>query len=122
MTWWIQCWRKYAVFQGRAPRREYWSYVLVTVLAQIACAFLDAYLGTRHPTARFGLVGGIYALIALLPTLAVTIRRLHDTGRSAWYLLIVLIPLLGAVVLLVLLAQRSESGTNSYGVQPPSTP
>ncbi len=122
MTWWIQCWRKYAVFQGRAPRREYWWYVLFTVLAQLVCAMLDTYLGTRHPTARFGLVGAIYALLALLPTVAVTVRRLHDTGRSAWYLLIGLIPLLGAVVLLVFMAQRSESGTNAYGEQPLSMP
>lgn len=118
MYWWLKCWRKYAVFSGRAERKEYWYFLLFTVLANVTCLFLDNYLGTRHPTARVGLIGGMFALAALLPTLAVSARRLHDTGKSGWYLLLGLVPLLGAIVLLIFMAQPTMIGENIYGPDP----
>ncbi len=118
MGWWLQGWRKYAVFGGRAQRKEYWYFLLFTVLANVGCLILDRYFGTRHPSARVGLIGGIFALAALIPTLAVSVRRLHDTGKSGWYLLLGLIPLLGAIVLLVFMAQPTVAGSNAYGPDP----
>lgn len=118
MYWWLKCWSKYAVFRGRAQRQEYWYFVLFTVFANFACLFLDNYLGTRHPTARVGLIGGIFAFAALLPTLAVSARRLHDTGKSGWYLLLGLVPLIGAIVLLIFMVQPTMIGENVYGPDP----
>lgn len=118
MGWWLQAWRRYAVFSGRAQRKEYWYFLLFTVLANVGCFFLDNYFGTRQPSARFGLIGGTFALAALLPTLAVSARRLHDTGKSGWYLLLGLIPALGAIVLLVMMAQPTVSGSNPFGPDP----
>ena len=118
MNWWLKGWQKYAVFGGRSRRKEYWYFLLFTVLANIACMFLDTYFQTRHPTARFGLIGGLFSLAALTPTLAVSTRRLHDSGRSGWYLLLGLIPVVGAIVLLVFMAQPTVPGSNAYGPDP----
>ena len=77
----------------------------------IGCIIVDRVLGTQF-------IGIIYSLVLLLPGLAAAARRLHDTGKSAWWLLIGLIPLLGAIVLIVFMVQDSEAGDNAYGANP----
>jgi uncharacterized membrane protein YhaH (DUF805 family) len=107
----IEVWKKYAVFAGRARRREYWIFTLINLVVSVLLAFVDAILGTM-------LIGLIYALAVLLPSIAVTVRRLHDTGRSGWWALIVLLPVLGVIVILVMMCFDSQSGDNAWGPNP----
>jgi uncharacterized membrane protein YhaH (DUF805 family) len=102
---------KYVTFSGRSSRSAYWWWALFGLLAVVAAYIVDAILGT------FPLFYAILALGLLLPNLAVTIRRLHDTGRSGWWILIALIPFVGGIVLLVFTLLASE-GPNSWGSAP----
>ncbi len=110
------CLNKYADFSGRARRSEYWFFFLFNVLVSIVASIIDAIIGTRS-SSGFGLLEGIAALALLLPGLAVGARRLHDTSRSGWWLLIGLIPLLGAIVLIIFFVQDSHPD-NQYGASP----
>jgi uncharacterized membrane protein YhaH (DUF805 family) len=109
------CLSKYTDFSGRARRSEYWFFVLFNILVSIVASIIDAIIGTR--SGSFGLIEGIAALALLLPGLAVGARRLHDTGRSGWWLLIGLIPIIGAIILIVFFVQDSHPD-NSYGPSP----
>ena len=120
MGWdlYMQVLKKYAVFSGRARRKEYWFYVLWYLIISIGLAIVDNIIGTYSAKAGIGLLGGIYALALLIPGISVTVRRLHDTGRPGWWLLIILIPLIGAIVLLVFMLLDSQPGDNEYGPSP----
>jgi uncharacterized membrane protein YhaH (DUF805 family) len=114
MQWYLKVLRQYVDFEGRARRTEYWMYILVTVGIAIVLAVLDSLLfGTSSRV-----LGLIYALATLLPSLGVTVRRLHDTSRSGWWVLISAIPLIGAIVLIVFLATEGTRGPNAYGPDP----
>ncbi len=116
MNYYLEVLQKYAVFSGRARRAEYWMFALVNFLVSIALAIVDVVLfGTT-----FGIVGALYSLAILIPGLAVSVRRLHDTNRSGWWLLIALIPILGAIALLIFFVQDSDPGDNQYGSNPKS--
>ena len=116
---------KYADFTGRARRSEYWWFVLFTVLVGFAASIIDSILGTRNSTGT-GLVAGLANLALLLPSLAVGARRLHDTGRSGWWLLLIFAILIGWIILIVWYCQDSDAGDNQYGPSPkaggPSAP
>ena len=121
MHWYLGVWKKYAVFSGRARRKEYWFFTLFHVIASICLILIDNIIGTYDPYIEiigFGLLSGIYALAILIPSVAVSVRRLHDTERSAWWLLIALIPVIGAIALLVFLCIDSSLGENRYGANP----
>lgn len=105
------CLSKYADFSGRARRSEYWFWVLFTFIVDIVVMVVDGALGT------YPLLYAVAVLALLLPSLAVSVRRLHDTGRSGWMLLIAIIPLVGFILLLVWMCQDSQ-GTNQYGASP----
>jgi len=109
--------QKYVDFSGRARRSEYWFFVLFYVIARIVANIIDSIIGTRGFLGGNGLLGTLLALALLLPGLAVAVRRLHDTGRSGWWVLIGLIPLVGAIVLIVFFVQDSQ-GENQYGPNP----
>lgn len=117
MDWYIGVLKKYAVFQGRARRKEYWMFVLFNIIVSIILGILDRILGTASE-AGGGLLSGIYGLAVLIPGIAVTVRRLHDTGRSGWWILIVLVPVVGWIVLLVFMVIDSQPGANQYGPNP----
>ena len=119
MDWYLQALKKYAVFEGRARRKEYWFFVLFSVIGSIVLAFLDAMIGTIDLDTGVGMLSGIYSLAILIPSIAVAVRRLHDTDRSGWWLLISLIPLIGTIALLVFLLQGGTPGPNRFG--PPVT-
>lgn len=102
------CFRQYVGFNGRAPRSEFWYFQLFAVLLGIGAPILD-------PT---GGVGALISLALLLPSLAVAARRLHDTNRSGWWILIALIPLIGIIVLIVWWASRGDPHANRYGPPP----
>lgn len=123
MKYYLNAIRNYANFKGRARRSEYWYFALFNVLFAIAAILIDNalnttfYMGENYPF-RYGLVYLLYALFALLPGLAVLVRRLHDTGKSGWFFFICLIPLVGPIWLLVLLFTNSMYGDNRYGPNP----
>ena len=112
MNWYLDVLKKYAVFTGRARRTEYWMFVLFNFIIAVAIGVVEAILGSP------GILGMIYALGVFIPALAVSVRRLHDTGRSGLWLLIGLIPLIGFIVLLVFFVQDSDTGQNQYGMNP----
>ncbi len=118
MNWYLEVLKKYAVFNGRAHRKEYWYFVLFNILVYVAFGFIDAMVGTFNGEDRTGLLSGIYSLAILIPSIAVGVRRLHDTNRSGWWMLISLIPIIGAIVLIVYLASDSVSDENQYGLNP----
>ncbi len=118
MNWYIKVLKNYVNFSGRAQRAEYWFYFLFNCLAAIIMRVLDNVLGTAPAEGGVGVLYMLYALAVLLPSLAVAVRRLHDTGRSGWMLLLSLIPCVGAIVLLVFVTQDSAPGANLYGPNP----
>ncbi len=101
--------QNYANFKGRARRSEYWHYMLANVIAYVVLSILTRASGI------FGLLLGVYWLAMIIPGLAVTIRRLHDTDKSGWFILVSLIPFVGTIVLLVFLFADSKAGTNNWG-------
>ena len=117
MNSYLEVLRKYAVFGGRARRTEYWMFALVNVVVSMVLTFVDTSLGM---TVSYGVgtLSSLYALAVLIPSLAVSVRRLHDTGRSGWWWLISLVPFIGVIVLLIFAAQDSEPGGNKYGANP----
>ena len=118
MNWYIEVLKKYAVFNGRARRKEYWYYYLFYMLTYIVLIIIDVVAGTFSAEAGMGLLSGIYTLSVLIPSIAVGVRRLHDTNRSGWWLFIGLIPIIGAIVLIVFLASDSKPEENQYGPNP----
>ena len=112
MNWYFQAVKKYAEFGGRARRKEYWLFLLCHVIITCALVAVDALAGTVV------VFTGIYSLAALIPTLAVTVRRLHDTGRSGWWYFISYIPIIGGIILLVFTVQDSDPDDNRYGANP----
>ena len=118
MNWYLQVLKKYAVFTGRAQRAEYWYFFLFNLLITIGLAFIDGLLGTYSAENGYGLLSGLYTLAVLIPGIAVGVRRLHDTSRSGWWILIGLIPLIGAIVLIVFFVQDSTPGENQHGPNP----
>ena len=110
--------RRYADFSGRSRRREYWMFALINVGIIVALTVLDAVTGSLSESAGIGLLSGLYCLAALVPSIAVSVRRLHDTGKSAWWILIGLIPLVGGIIALVFMATPGNSGPNVYGPDP----
>lgn len=117
-NWYIEVLKKYAVFNGRARRKEYWYFVLFSFIISIILMVIDNVAGSFSAEAGTGLLGGIYTLAVLIPGIAVAVRRLHDTDRSGWWVLISLIPLVGAIVFLVFMVQDSKPGENQYGSNP----
>ncbi|MDY0990381.1 DUF805 domain-containing protein [Flavobacterium sp. CFBP9031] len=121
----IAMFQNYSNFSGRARRSEYWYFRLATAViffVFIALAIIVSIIGggfLGFPVA-IGLIA-LYSLIALIPSLAVTVRRMHDLGKSGWNVLISFIPLVGPIWFLVLLATEGEHGENYYGPDPKST-
>jgi uncharacterized membrane protein YhaH (DUF805 family) len=114
------CLQKYADFSGRGRRSEYWYFALFNLLVAIAAGILDAILGTDFDTGS-GLIGLLASLALLLPGLAAGVRRLHDTTRSGWWILIGLIPIIGWIILIVFYVQDSHPD-NQYGPNPKGVP
>ncbi|MFI6254892.1 DUF805 domain-containing protein [Micromonospora zamorensis] len=111
---------QYVGFTGRARRSEYWWFVLFTVIVSIVAAILDSALGLTFENGTTGFIGLVVNLALLLPTLAVAVRRLHDTDRTGWWVLIGLVPLVGAIVLIVFFVSDSTHGANRFGPSPKS--
>ena len=118
IQWFRQVLAKYALFRGRARRREYWRFVLNYLLCYAALLVVDLLTGTFSFESQRGLLGGMFLLFMFIPALAVAVRRLHDTGRSGWWLLLAVIPLVGQLVLLYFFIDEGDEGDNDYGPDP----
>lgn len=121
MNWYLHVLKNYATFSGRARRKEYWMFFLISALISIVLTLLDILLGTYSVEYEAGLFSGLYSLLILIPSIAVVVRRLHDTDRSGWWILISLIPLIGVIVLFVFICLDSQPGTNRFGANPKET-
>jgi uncharacterized membrane protein YhaH (DUF805 family) len=117
VNWYIEVLKKYAVFSGRARRQEYWMFVLSNVIIVLFLSIIDGIAGSDSEGSRSTLTT-LYVLAILIPSLAVGVRRLHDTGRSGWWMLIGLIPIIGTIVLLIFIIQDSQLMDNQYGPNP----
>ena len=119
MQWYIDVLKKYTVFSGRARRKEYWMFVLFNVIVSIILSIIDRIIGTDFGgSSTSGWLSTIYSLAVLLPTIGVGIRRMHDTNRSGWWILISLVPCIGWIWYIVLAAQEGTAGDNNYGPDP----
>lgn len=103
MNWYLDVWKNYAVFEGRATRQAYWMFILINFIVSTILQVIDARTGHL-------ILGSVYSLAVLVPGLAVGARRLHDIGKSGWWQLIVLVPLIGWIWLIVLLATPTKAG------------
>ncbi|NUU68012.1 DUF805 domain-containing protein [Enterobacteriaceae bacterium BIT-l23] len=119
MEWYLKVLRNYVGFKGRARRKEYWMFVLINIVIAIALSILDRMLGWEFgENKESGVLASLYSLFVLLPSLAVLCRRLHDTDRSGWWILLGLIPIIGTLVLLVFCCLRGTPGANRFGPDP----
>ena len=129
MNWYVKALKQYVDFSGRARRREYWMFVLVNVVIVIVLSVIDTLLGTGgfratagggsfYAANSLGLLSGLYTLAVLLPSIAVTVRRLHDTDRSGWWILLGFIPIIGGIILLVFYVLEGTRGPNRFGPDP----
>jgi uncharacterized membrane protein YhaH (DUF805 family) len=117
--WYLGCWKKFAVFEGRARRKEYWMFFLVNLLVSLGLMSIDNVSGlTKATNGAVNPLETLYAFAVFLPALSVTIRRLHDTDRSGWWVLIAFVPIIGAIVLLILMAIAGDDRENRYGPTP----
>ncbi|MBB3321858.1 MULTISPECIES: DUF805 domain-containing protein [Atlantibacter] len=117
MDWYFKVIRNYIGFGGRARRKEYWMFVLVNVILTTVLSIVDSILGWQTESGQ-GYLAGIYGLLVFLPWWAVQFRRLHDTDRSAWWLLLLLIPVIGWIVIFIFNCQRGTPGENRFGPDP----
>ena len=118
MNWYLKCWKQYADFSVMARRKEYWifsliNYIIIFFLYILQIVMIESTLWLIFPIIFF-----LYAVAVFLPGLAVNIRRLHDIGKSGWWYLIYLIPIIGAIWLTVLMCLDSEPGENQWGENP----
>ena len=126
MEWMLMPLRRYADFQGRSRRKEYWMFVLFLLLCEIPLFILGGILGgfSGHGSSAgmglFGLILLIFGLAVFVPALAVQIRRFHDQDKSGWFVLLGLIPFIGGLVVLVFMCLEGTSGANKFGPDPKS--
>ena len=117
MNWYLDAWKNYANFKGRARRTAYWMFILFNLIALVVLSFIESAIGLSGQNC-YGILTGLYTLAIILPLIALAVRRLHDTGRSGWWILIGLVPLIGPIVLIVFYVTDSQPGTNEYGPNP----
>ncbi|WKB35680.1 DUF805 domain-containing protein [Terrilactibacillus sp. S3-3] len=116
MHWYFDVLKNYVGFSGRATRTEFWMFTLFNAIAIIIVRLIDTFLFNDFPVLYI-----LYMLAILLPSLAVDIRRLHDIGRTGWWILIGLIPIAGWIVLLIFTCTDSQDNSNVYGPNPKGT-
>lgn len=118
MKWYIEAITNYVNFKGRARRKAYWMFVLFNVIIMVLLSLLDAAFDISVGYSNMGLIYFIYTLFILLPSISVSVRRLHDTGRSGWWYLINFVPFVGGIIFIVFMCLDSYYGENQYGPCP----
>ena len=118
MTWALMPLQKYAVFSGRSRRKEFWMFVLFTFVVEIVLAIIDAIIGTYNTALGIGLLSGLFYLAILVPSIALNTRRLHDIGKSGWFQLLFIIPIVGFILWIIWMVRDGDDGVNKYGPSP----
>lgn len=113
----LDVFKKTLDFKSRSRRKEYWMFILFTSIISVVLSIIEIVLGLEIAT-DIGLLSTIFTLIILIPSLSVTVRRLHDIGRTGWWVLLSFIPILGWIVLFIFTLLDSEAGSNKYGSNP----
>lgn len=116
MNYFLDALKNYVNFTGRATRQQYWMYILFYILFYFIAVMLDINLGQFDEEEMTGFISTIYTFGLLLPTIAILARRLHDIGRSSWWILLILIPVAGSLVILIFTLIDSQKGENEYGM------
>jgi uncharacterized membrane protein YhaH (DUF805 family) len=111
MNWYLEVLKKYAIFNGRARRSEYWYFVLFNIIVSVILGIIDGVAGTLDIESGRGLISSIYSLAVVIPSIAVGVRRMHDVGKSGWFILI-------PIYNIILAATEGERGENQYGSDP----
>lgn len=117
MNYYVDVLKKYAVFDGRATRREFWMFTLWNIIISIALGIVLGIIASATGSNTISLLSWVYTLGVFLPSLGVSIRRLHDTSRSGWWVLIGIIPIIGFIIFIIFAAQDSQPD-NQYGPNP----
>lgn len=116
MNYFLDALKNYVNFTGRATRQQYWMYILFYIVFYFVAVMLDINLGQFDEEEMTGFISTIYTFGLLLPTIAILARRLHDIGRSSWWILLILIPVAGSLVILIFTLIDSQKGENEYGM------
>lgn len=118
MNWYVKVLKEYVNLSGRARRKEYWFFVLFNAIFTIAAMILDNVIGLTIKDLGYGPFYILYVLATLLPSIAVSVRRLHDIGKSGLFLLLAFIPCVGGIILLIFDVTAGDVGENQYGPDP----
>ena len=118
MEYFIGAFKQYATFSGRARRKEYWMFILFYIIVYISLVIIDVISGTFSSENGYGILAALFALAALIPSLAIGARRLHDINKSGWWQLLYLIPIIGVFIMLFFLVSKGTEGENRFGVDP----
>ncbi|EKX87949.1 DUF805 domain-containing protein [Alloprevotella sp. oral taxon 473] len=118
MKYFLYCLQHYADFNGRARRSEYWYFVLFNFIVSILIGLSLGVIAGLLNVPALVYLAYLWSLAVFIPSLAVSVRRLHDIGRSGWWLLLSLIPLVGAIILIIWHCTDSQPGANQYGPNP----
>ena len=118
MSYFLMAYLRYVEFKGRSSRSEYWYFNLFFFIGIIAFGFLDIFLGLYQTEQKMGLLGALFILLSIIPSIALSIRRLHDIGQSGWLFLLLFIPIIGIIALIYFGITDSEVGNNQYGANP----
>ena len=113
VNFYLDAWKKYATFGGRSRRKEFWFFVLVNMVIGWLLGLIGGSLGIAGTILMYG-----FSLAVLVPGIAVSIRRMHDIGKSGWWVCICLVPLIGSIWFIVLAAKDSQAGDNQWGPYP----
>ena len=113
MEFYLDPWKKFATFDGRSRRKEYWTFVLINGAINVLLSMLPSVVGTVG-----WILIGAFALAMIVPTLAVVVRRLHDIGKSGWWMCINFVPAIGGIWFLILMCTNSQAGSNQWGECP----
>ncbi len=117
MNYYIDAWKNYVNFEGRTRRKAFWMFVLFNFIVTVILSVIDGLVFGQNAS----VLTGLYNLAILLPSIAIGIRRLHDIGKTGWWLLISFIPCIGTIVLIVFACTDSQPGENLYGPNPKGT-
>ncbi len=117
MKWYIKVLKNYIIFKGRARRKEYWFFILFNIIFMFLALIIDIMFGTIKDPENPGIIFSIYSIAVILPSISVSVRRLHDIGKNGWYLLISLLPF-GSIILIGEFIKKGISKENKYGIDP----
>lgn len=122
MGWYLSAISNYATFTGRARPKAFWMFVLFNIIIAFAIGFVEGLVGLVDEDSYIGIPSMLYSLFMICPSLAIAIRRLHDSGKSGFWILIGLLPAIGLLILLIFYVLPGTEGDNQYGPQPGDSP